>query len=111
MNEQIIQDITVFCREAGLAESTFGRRAVNDGKLTARLRNGGRVTTETVDRIHAFMSNWRETARASGGTPAPRAGAAVASMPAPAAPIPAIRSPGGPPSASGPEDPQRNFRF
>ena len=40
----------------GLAESTFGRRAVNDGKLTARLRNGGRITTDTLDRIHDFMA-------------------------------------------------------
>jgi hypothetical protein len=39
-----------------LAESTFGRRAVNDGKLAARLRNGGRITTDTLDRIHGFMT-------------------------------------------------------
>ena len=41
------------------AESTFGRRAVNDGKLAARLRNGGRITTETLDRIRAFMDSNR----------------------------------------------------
>jgi hypothetical protein len=56
MNEQILQEISEFCRARGLAESTFGRRAVNDGKLASRLRNGGRITTDTLDRIRAFMA-------------------------------------------------------
>jgi hypothetical protein len=107
MNEQIIQEITAFCREAGLAESTFGRRAVNDGKLTARLRNGGRVTTDTVDRIHAFMSNWR--ASAVGGAASPRISAVAASTPAPASVIPIMQAPMN--VSTAPEDPQRNFRF
>jgi len=56
MNEQILQEIGEFCRARGLAESTFGRRAVNDGKLASRLRNGGRITTDTLDRIRSFMA-------------------------------------------------------
>jgi len=39
-----------------MAESTFGRLAVNDGKLVSRLRFGGRVTIETVERVKAFMT-------------------------------------------------------
>ena len=35
MNEIILQEISEFCRQRGLAGSTFGRRAVNDGKLAA----------------------------------------------------------------------------
>jgi hypothetical protein len=76
MNEQILQEISEFCRARGLAESTFGRRAVNDGKLASRLRNGGRITTETLDRIRTFMTihNGRENARPMiierGGRPA-----------------------------------------
>ena len=54
--QQLLQEISDYCRQTGLAESTFGRRAVNDGKLAARLRNGGRITTDTLDRIHGFMS-------------------------------------------------------
>ena len=54
--QQLLQEISDYCRQAGLAESTFGRRAVNDGKLAARLRNGGRITTDTLDRIHGFMT-------------------------------------------------------
>src|SRR5947209_19489648 len=42
-----------------MAESTFGRRAVNDGKLVGRLRIGGRVTMETVERVRTFMSEHR----------------------------------------------------
>ena len=53
--QELLQEISDYCRQAGLAESTFGRRAVNDGKLTARLRSGGRITTDTLDRIHNFM--------------------------------------------------------
>jgi hypothetical protein len=49
MNDQILQEISEFCRQRGLAESTFGRRAVNDGKLANRLRNGGRITTDTLE--------------------------------------------------------------
>ena len=57
MNDAILQEISDFCRQTGLAESTFGRRAVNDGKLASRLRNGGRITTETLDRIRGFMAS------------------------------------------------------
>jgi SAM-dependent methyltransferase len=42
-----------------MAESTFGRRAVNDGKFVPRLRFGGRVTTQTVDRVHAFIADMK----------------------------------------------------
>lgn len=54
--EQILTEISEFCRAAGLAESTFGRAAINDGKLVSRLRNGGRITTDTLDKIRAFMA-------------------------------------------------------
>ena len=57
--QQLLQEISNYCRQTGLAESTFGRRAVNDGKLAARLRNGGRITTDTLDRIRAFMHSGR----------------------------------------------------
>lgn len=101
--DELLQEISTYCRGAGLAESTFGRVAVNDGKLVERLRNGGRITTDTLERIRAFMSEHpsrpdearpvvieRGVMNGSGGrTPveAPRA--------------PAPRN----------EDPQRNFRF
>jgi len=95
--QELLQQIADYCRHSGLAESTFGRRAVNDGKLTARLRNGGRITTETFDRIRGFMENNR---------PASARPAVIerAREPRPAAaPMP--------PAPAGQRDPQRNFRF
>src|SRR5262245_8695940 len=98
--DQLLQEIAAYCRQNGLAESTFGRRAVNDGKLTARLRNGGRITTETLDRIRAFLEHERSAA------------------PARSAMVDSFREtrlltppPAAPPKPGVPADPQRNFRF
>src|ERR1700730_10621274 len=37
MNDAILQEISDFCRQTGLAESTFGRRGENYGTLGTRL--------------------------------------------------------------------------
>ncbi len=55
MSETLLRDITEYCRRTRMAESTFGRLAVNDGKLVSRLRLGGRVTTDTVERVRGFI--------------------------------------------------------
>jgi len=55
-NERLLAEIAAFCQRIGMAESTFGRRVVNDGKLVSLLRFGGRITTQTVDRVQAFMA-------------------------------------------------------
>ncbi len=99
MNAQdLLQEISDYCRQSGLAESTFGRRAVNDGKLTSRLRNGGRITTETLDRIRSFIANHQGQ---EGTRPMvidrPIRSSLAASVSAAA--------------LSGAENPQRNFRF
>lgn len=107
MHEQILHEISEFCRRQGLAESTFGRRAVNDGKLASRLRNGGRITTDTLDRIRAFM------AEAAGEPPAKRRILVdPVSVPPSMNRLPMFK-PVAPPVASGQasDDPQRNFRF
>jgi hypothetical protein len=102
VNEQILQEITDFCRQRGLAESTFGRRAVNDGKLASRLRNGGRITTETLERIRSFMT------RSGDAVPAKRR----MMFDAPSQVLPAVAPPAQPSAtADGEADPQRNFRF
>jgi SAM-dependent methyltransferase len=56
MSEALLDEIADYCRRARMAESTFGRLAVNDGKLVSRLRLGGRVTRQTRERVHAFMA-------------------------------------------------------
>ncbi|HZT50399.1 MAG TPA: hypothetical protein VFA22_00610, partial [Stellaceae bacterium] len=55
-SQSLLREISGYCRRIGMAESTFGRLAVNDGKLVSRLRFGGRVTIETVERVKAFMT-------------------------------------------------------
>jgi hypothetical protein len=52
----LLDSITEFCIEQRIAESTFGRRAVNDGKFVSRLRNGSRVTPETWERVSQFIT-------------------------------------------------------
>jgi hypothetical protein len=54
--EVLLRDITDYCRRAGVAESTFGRLAVNDGKFVNRLRDGGRITTTTFQRVRAYIT-------------------------------------------------------
>ena len=66
-NDQILSQITEFCRRADMAETTFGRRAVNDGKLVHRLRESKRITIDTLDRIQAYIA-----ASTPGGLPPPR---------------------------------------
>src|SRR5262249_23659337 len=89
--EALLAEIAAYCREAKLAETTFGRLAVNDGKLVGRLRNGSRVTSDTVLRVRSFIARH--------GADAPPA--ETHQLPVPVAPaLPA------PPTDTGP-----NFRF
>jgi SAM-dependent methyltransferase len=53
----LLDSISEFCRRAGMAESTFGRRAVNDGKFVSRLRDGARITPETLERVSTFLTS------------------------------------------------------
>src|SRR5262245_40254827 len=107
--QELLQEISEYCRHTGLAESTFGRRAVNDGKLTSRLRHGGRITTETLDRIRAFMHSNRTPAERPAVLARGPDRAAHPSSLAPAAPI-QFGTPM-PTALAKADDPQRNFRF
>ena len=78
MSEALLRDIAQYCRGAGIAESTFGRLAVNDGKLVSRMRLGGRVTTETADRVRAFIAGAGQAEINGNGTAAPVPSAAAA---------------------------------
>ncbi len=54
---RLLDSIAAFCRNKGMAESTFGRHAVNDGKFVSRLRDGARVMPETLERIASYMAS------------------------------------------------------
>src|SRR5437763_12549715 len=60
--EQILGEIREYCRATQTAESTFGRLVVNDGKLVSRLRDGARITTGTLDKVRAYLSEHRAAA-------------------------------------------------
>src|ERR1700756_2803862 len=71
MSEALLRDIAEYCRRSRMAESTFGRLAVNDGKLVSRLRLGGRVTTTTVERVQAVIAREPEPSVNGPGGPGP----------------------------------------
>lgn len=50
-----------------MAESTFGRQSVNDGKLCSRLRSGKDVTLDTAEKIRSFISSRDVSSSANGG--------------------------------------------
>lgn len=52
----LLETIAEFCRRKAMAESTFGRLSVNDGKFVSRLRDGARITPETLERVTQFMA-------------------------------------------------------
>ncbi|AOH86421.1 hypothetical protein AWL63_01570 [Sphingomonas panacis] len=57
MNSDILlNQIDSACRRLNIAQTTFGRQAVNDGKFVTRLQQGGRVTLKTVERVHRFIA-------------------------------------------------------
>lgn len=65
--DSLLGEIEAFCRQSGMAESTFGRQAVNDGKLCARLRDGKNVTLDTAERIRSFIRTHHRDPGALGG--------------------------------------------
>ena len=61
---ELLEEIEAFVRAGGMAETTFGRLAVNDGNFVARLKLGSGITARTVERVRAHM-------RDNGSVPAP----------------------------------------
>lgn len=64
----LLPRIEAFLRETGIAESTFGRRAVGDWTLVDRLRSGGDMRRQTERRLIAWMAS----AEAENIVPRPR---------------------------------------
>ena len=55
--DQLLTAVIEFCKKYKMAESTFGRKAVNDGKFVSRLRTGARVTPETFAKVKKFINS------------------------------------------------------
>ena len=56
--DRLLTAVIEFCKEHKMAESTFGRKAVNDGKFVSRLRTGARVTPETFEKVKKFINSY-----------------------------------------------------
>ncbi len=97
----LLDSIAAFCREKAMAESTFGRRAVNDGKFVSRLRDGARITPETLERVSSFMARHGATAPAS----PPELRSLIRATARPLVSVPQQ------PSAEAAGSPSRSFRF
>ena len=59
----LLAEIEAFLAERGMAESTFGRLAVNDGKLVRRLRAGSNMTLTTVEKVRGFIASSSSSSR------------------------------------------------
>src|SRR5947208_8116796 len=72
-SDQILAEIRDFCRATQTAESTFGRLVVNDGKLVSRLRDGAKITTGTLDKVRAYLTEHRTASPSAQSKPQPAA--------------------------------------
>jgi hypothetical protein len=52
----LVKRIESYCAAYDVAESTFGRLSVNDGKLVSRLRAGGSITLDTLSKIETALA-------------------------------------------------------
>ena len=55
----LIQEIDAFLAESDMAESTFGRKAVNDGKFVNRIRQGGDVSIRIANQVLVYIASER----------------------------------------------------
>lgn len=60
---ELLSLIEAFLAERRIAETTFGRLAVNDGKFVGRLRSRQNMTLGTMERARSFIASERERLR------------------------------------------------
>lgn len=58
----LLDEIEAFLARFPMGESYFGKRAVGNSEVVARLRSGGRVWPETEQALRAFMASKTEGA-------------------------------------------------
>ena len=51
----LIRQIEAYCERHEIAETTFGKRAVNDGKLVQRLRAGKSIQIGTLNKVAEYL--------------------------------------------------------
>ena len=75
--QQLLVAIERFCEREGMATSTFGRKALGDGRFVGRLRDGRQVRAATLAKARQFLANHK-----SDGGKVGAAGAAASGGPA-----------------------------
>ena len=70
IQSDLLAEIERFLARCSMAETTFGRLAVNDGKLVSRLRGDANVTVTTIDKVRAFIA--KPTKEVAGRARAPQ---------------------------------------
>ncbi len=104
----LIEEIETFCRDNDMAESTFGRMAVNDGKFMGRLRSGRTVTAKTLERVRTFI---QKTGKNVSTTPGGRTAGTSPDKCAPQPPKAGAQGAAADAAPSATTDKERNFRF
>ena len=54
-SEELLAEIESYLDRHKMAETTFGRKSVNDGKLISRLRRGGQIQLKTAEKVKDFI--------------------------------------------------------
>lgn len=55
--DNLIGEIDRFCKQQKISRSTFGLKAINDGKLVSRLTDGKGITLKTISRIEQYLED------------------------------------------------------
>lgn len=54
-SDPILTEIDAFLSDTGMGASYFGKKAVGNSEVVARLRAGGRIWPETRDKLRDFI--------------------------------------------------------
>jgi hypothetical protein len=63
IQSDLLSDVEAFIQQSGIGESTFGKRAVNDGKLVSRLRDQANMTLGTINKVRTYLDAQKAVAR------------------------------------------------
>lgn len=53
--DDLLNEIDKFLERTGIAPTRFGEESCGERSILKRLRSGGKITTDTYDRIKAYM--------------------------------------------------------
>jgi hypothetical protein len=53
----LVREIEAWCAKRRMSTTTFGRKAVNDGKFVSRLKRGGRLCPRTAGAVRRVMDS------------------------------------------------------